>query len=329
MRLRLWGKNKALERAIGPIQSGSMQNVIERVLNVLIYLLESPRPVTAEEIRHTVPGYSEDSDDAFHRMFERDKDVLRNLGIPLELVALDAWEVDYGYTVDPDKYAIADPGLTDEERAALSLSARIVMLGGSHAGLNGLHKLGGVERGLGYEPFGADLGDEGERLGQLFGAVSDKRSIEFQYRGNQRSLHPYGVAYRRGHWYLVGGSGDDQRVYRIDRMSDLRLGEPDQFKRPKGFSAREFLQAHPWEAGGDDEVEAVVRFDGEVAWWASRTLGLDHKDGPLETTIPVSNSDAFIGWVLSFGPSAEVLSPPELRNTVRQRVVDTLAGVTK
>ena len=82
-----------------------MQNVIERVLNVLIFLLESPRPVTAEDIRQTVPGYSADSDEAFHRMFERDKSVLRDLGVPLELVALDAWEVDFGDLGVGDRWA--------------------------------------------------------------------------------------------------------------------------------------------------------------------------------------------------------------------------------
>ena len=52
-----------------------MQNVVERVLNLLIYLLESPTPVTAEDVRHTVLGYDAQTDEAFHRMFERDKDV--------------------------------------------------------------------------------------------------------------------------------------------------------------------------------------------------------------------------------------------------------------
>lgn len=306
-----------------------MQNVIERVLNVLIYLLESPRPVTAEDIRRTVPGYADQGDDAFHRMFERDKDVLRRLGIPLELVALDAWEVDFGYTVDPDAYAIADPGLTDEERAALSLAARIVRVGGSHAGLNGLHKLGGVERGIAFEPFGADLGDEGGVLGELFEAVSERRRIKFTYRGNDRSLDPYGVAYRRGHWYLVGTRGDEERVYRVDRIKGVEVGEPGTFTRPKGFSVRSVLQSQPWESGQDEVVEATVRFAPEVAWWASRTLGLSHEEGPLETTIPLSNRDAFIGWVLSFGPSAEVLAPKDLRSEILGRVEATLAGAKR
>lgn len=304
-----------------------MQNVIERVLNVLIFLLESARPVTAEDIRRTVPGYADQTDEAFHRMFERDKDVLRRLGIPLELVALDAWEVDFGYTVDPDKYAIADPGLTDEERAALSLASRMVRLGGSHAGLDGLLKLGGIERGLGFEPFGADLGEEAEVLGPLFAAVTESRPVSFDYRDNRRSLDPYGVAHRRGHWYLVGSSSGEERIYRIDRLTKLSVGELGQFKRPKGFDVKSVLQAHPWEAGYDDEIQATVRFDPDVAWWAGRTLGLSVPEAGLETTIPVSNRDAFIGWILSFGPSAEVLGPAELRAEIVKRVESALAGV--
>jgi proteasome accessory factor B len=303
-----------------------MRNVVERVLNTLIYLLESPRPVTAEDIRRTVPGYSQDSDEAFHRMFERDKDLLRQLGVPLKLVALDAWEVDFGYTVDPEEYAMADPGLTPEERASLSLAARIVQVGGSHAGLDGLRKLGGVERGVALEPFGADLGAEGETLGSIFDAVLSRSSIEFEYRGAVRKLNPYGMAFRRGHWYLVGDAGRGERIYRVDRIEKLTVGEPRSFERPTGFDARSFLQAHPWEQGGDEAVEARVRFDEDVAWWASRTLGEDHDGGELEVTVPVSNRDAFIGWVLSFGPSAEIVAPEELRADVRTRVEGAIEG---
>jgi predicted DNA-binding transcriptional regulator YafY len=39
----------------------------------------------------------------------------------------------------------------------------------------------------------------------------------------------------------------------------------------------------------------------------------------------VVNRDAFVGWVLSFGASAEVIGPPELRDAVAQRVGETMA----
>ena len=257
-----------------------MQNVVERVLNLLIYLLESPHPVTADEVRQTVLGYDDQTDDAFHRMFERDKDVLRRLGVPLKREALDAWEVDFGYTVDPDEYAIPDPKLTQEERVALSVAARMVRLGGSPAGLDALIKLGGIERGVGLEPLGADLGAEADTLGQLFGAITERRPIEFRYRDSPRSLNPYGMAHRRGHWYLVGAGPSGDRIYRVDRINKLGVGEEaNTFSKPRGFDIKKVMDTQPWESGSDPLVEAAVLFDEDVAWWAARTLGLPEPDG--------------------------------------------------
>lgn len=305
-----------------------MQNVVERVLNLLIYLLESPRPVTAGDVRNTVQGYDSDSDEAFHRKFERDKDVLRRLGVPLKMEALDAWEIDYGYTVDPDEYAVPDPGLTQEERVALSVAARMVRLGGSHAGLDALAKLGGIERSAGLEPLGADLGAGAETLGSLFAAITEKRPVTFAYRSSQRRLNPYGMAHRRGHWYVVGESPEGERLYRVDRIEDLGVGdEAGSFNKPKGFDVRSIMDAQPWETGGDTEVQARVRFDADVAWWAARTLRVDEPRGDLEATVQVANNDAFVGWILSFGSSAEVLEPSVLRDEIRSRVSAALDGL--
>jgi proteasome accessory factor B len=308
-----------------------MQNVIERVLNLLIFLLESPRPVTAEEIRYTVAGYGQESDDAFHRMFERDKDLLRNLGIPIRLDPMDAFEVEFGYTIDPDEYAVTDPGLTEEERVALSLAARMVRLGGSHLGLNALLKLGGMARVVGSEPLGADLGDGAAVLGDLFAAVTERRRVSFEYRGVKRTLEPWGIAHRRGHWYVTGKAKEGERNYRVDRMEKLELSsESRMFERPKGFDTKKLMDVQPWEAGTGDRVEATVRFDAEVAWWAARTLGETEPSGgePLEATVPVTNRDAFVGWVLSFGEAAEVVAPEELRAEVVARVEAALESVT-
>jgi len=299
-----------------------MQNVVERVINLLIYLLDSPNPVTAEQIRQTVAGYGEQSDDAFHRMFERDKDLLKRMGVPLELKATDKWEIDFGYTVDPDKYAIPDPRLTEQERVALSVAARMVRLGGANAGLAGLLKLGGVEVGAGIEPLAADLGAEAAVLGDLYLAVSERRRLEFDYGGSKRSLDPYGIAHRRGHWYLIGQTIDGERVYRVDRISGPEVGkDAGAFERPKGFQVKRAMSMHPWEAGTDEAVEATVEFDPAVAWWAARHLGVEGPgDGPLRVDLQVANRDAFIGWVLGFGPDAEVLGPAELRQQVMARI---------
>lgn len=302
-----------------------MQNVVERVLNLLIYLLESPVPVTSNDVRNTVHGYADQSDEAFHRMFERDKQVLRRLGVPLKLEPMDVWEIDEGYTVDPDEYAIPDPQLTHEERLALSVAGRMVRLGGTEAGVAAIIKLGGMERGDGIEPLAADLGQGAETLGDLFGAISERRRVEFTYRDQMRKVEPYGIAHRRGHWYLAGSTDEGERVFRIDRIGGLTVGdEPGVFTKPHKFDIRRAVDTQPWETGSDPQVEAEVRFDAEVAWWAARSLGLPETNGELTTTIPVLNRDAFVGWVLSFGNSAEILGPPEIRQAVSDRVAAAL-----
>jgi predicted DNA-binding transcriptional regulator YafY len=306
-----------------------MQNVVERVINLLIFLLESPDPATATDIRYTVAGYGQESDDAFHRMFERDKDLLKKMGVPLEMKALDGWEIDFGYTVDPAKYALPDPGLTEAERVALSVAARMVRLGGANAGLAGLLKLGGMERGAGIEPLGADLGAEASVLGELFLAVTERRKVHFTYSGAHRDVDPYGMAHGRGHWYLVGQTVAGERVFRVDRMSGIEIGKDTAaFERPKRFDVKKAMSANPWEAGTDEVVTASVRFDEELAWWAARTLDLDPPaSGPLEAEVNVTNRDAFIGWILGFGPDAEVLGPPELRDAVVDRIEAAIGGL--
>lgn len=302
-----------------------MKNVLERLINLLAMLLTSHRPVTAEEIRQTIPGYSKDSDEAFHRMFERDKELLRGIGIPIELQPTDGWEVEHGYVVDPAKYRLPDPGLTDEERAALFLAAQMVRLGGERAAPEAVLKLGGARLTGAVEPLAADLGATIGVLGALFQALSERKVVAFTYKGQKRRTAPYGLGHRRGHWYLVGGSRSGERMYRVDRMEKLEVEETAAaFERPAGFRLAAALASMPWEAGTEDTVNAKVRFTEEIAWWAARQLGAKAakpaRDGSMTVEVTVANREAFLGWVLSFGDGAEVLEPEELRSAVIDRV---------
>jgi len=302
-----------------------MNRVIERVLNLLAFLLTVGRPVTADEIRHVVAGYDQKANEAFRRTFERDKDLLRQLGVPMRMEHTDAWEVEQGYVVAPDEYALDDPGLTDDERTALWIAATMVRLGGEAAGPAAIFKLGGASALASGEPLTADLGAEGESLATLFGAVSERRTIAFRYKGSRRKLSPLGLAHRRGHWYLVGDTTDGMRVFRVDRMADVAEGaSPGAFERPPGFRLRDELPNAPWTAGEDDVVVDVA-FDVEVAWWARRQLAAatsvtEQEDGSIVVRLAVAQVDAFIGWLISFDDHAEILGPAE----VRTRFIDHL-----
>jgi proteasome accessory factor B len=305
-----------------------MQKVIERILNLLAFLLTAERPVTADEIRTTVAGYQQAGDDAWRRMFERDKDLLRRLGIPLELRPTDAWEVEHGYVVPADDYALPDPGLTDEERAALWLAAQVVRIGGRPPGPDALFKLGGAPMTASGEPLAADLGTQADDLAAAFAAVSERRTLRFGYRGSVRTLLPYGLVHRRGHWYVVGPeerAPDAVKAFRLDRTEGLEAtGAAGAFSRPAGFRAADAIPEAPWQAGEEDMV-ATVHFDAAMAWWARRQLTAgaaiaENDDGSLEATITVANPEAFIGWILAFDDNAVVVSPPELRERLLARV---------
>jgi len=305
----------------------AMHNVVERILNLLAFLLTAGRPVTADEIRMTVSGYDQTSDAAWRRMFERDKDLLRQLGIPLEMHPTDAWEVEHGYVVPSDAYALPDPGLTDEERAALWLAAKVVHIGGQASGPEALFKLGGSSLTVAGEPLAANLGQGRDELAHAFTAVVERRLVQFTYRDRARRVAPYGIVHRRGHWYLVGAEDEDERikVYRMDRADSLEMvGAGNAFDRPEGFRASDAIPSAPWEAGGSDMV-ARVSFSPEIAWWARRQLTpntaiVEAADGGFEAELRVANPEAFIGWMISFEDGAKVVDPPELRDRLVARV---------
>jgi len=306
-----------------------MQKVIERILNLLAFLLTVDRPVTADEIRHTVAGYDRDSDTAFHRTFERDKDLLRRLGIPIEREATDAFEVEFGYVVHDDRYALDDPGLTDEERTALALAVQAVGFGGRPSGQEALMKLGGAVGSLEGTELGADLGEQAEVVAAAFSAVSERRVLSFSYRGRGRRVRPYGLVHRRGHWYLVASDigSDDVKVYRLDRADALEVdARAAAFLPPKDFDPAEAVLHHPWDAGREAAL-ATVEFDEDVAWIAERELGPNtpierRPDGSICASVDVAAPAAFLGWLIGFEDKAEIVEPAELR----LRYLELVAG---
>src|ERR1035438_111996 len=96
----------------------------ERLLGLVVCLLSSERYLTATQIRDAVPGYPE-SFDAFKRMFERDKEELREIGVPLETGSNSAVEEEAGYRIPRQAYVLPEIRLEPDEAAVLALAARV------------------------------------------------------------------------------------------------------------------------------------------------------------------------------------------------------------
>jgi len=89
---------------------------LERLVNLVALLLESTRPLTFDQIRDAMPeAYAQQEVATAKRMFERDKDILRDVGVPIEVAGTDAWDVEQGYTIPKDRYYLPEIDLTPEE----------------------------------------------------------------------------------------------------------------------------------------------------------------------------------------------------------------------
>lgn len=304
---------------------------LERLLNLTAILLDTPVPLTADEIRRRVDGYP-DSDVAFHRTFERDKDDLRDLGVPLSVERSRQHDVD-GYRIPPEQYYLPDPGLDPEELAALRLASLAVRLDGL-ADREALWKLGGLAEAALDVPQVATLPAD-DRLGPLFGAITQRQRVRFTYRDEERLVDPHRLDFRRGRWYLTGHdhARSDRRNYRVDRIEGDVVIE-DEAGSFETTGANPGLRLEAWRFGDDEPVVAEVLVDAERAVWARRQLGDDtvaeqRADGSLVFRVPVVNREAFRSVVLELLEHAEVLRPPELRQDViswLQDLVDARAG---
>ena len=98
---------------------------LERLVNLVALLLESRTPLTFEQIRGKLADAYEHPDvNSAKRMFERDKDVLRDIGVPIEVVAVDVWDAEHGYAISKDRYYLPEISFTPEEISALVVAAR-------------------------------------------------------------------------------------------------------------------------------------------------------------------------------------------------------------
>jgi proteasome accessory factor B len=298
----------------------SVSERLERLVNLTATLLDTRRPLTLEELAARLePSYPADKV-ARRRAFARDKETLRDLGVPITTSPVDGLSNEIGYRIRPDDYYLPDPGLTAEERAALHVAVTAVRLDGGEA-QEGLRKLGGVE-GTAAPALAALETTAG--LGELFDAVARRRVVTFDYRGDHRRLEPYGVVHRFGHWYVVGRDQDKDalRAFRVDRLDGSPQSGPDgAFEPPAGFDPAAGLRADPLTYGDDRPVDAQVLVDASRAAWVVDELGEDavverRDDGSVVVELAVVNREAFRAFVVGLLEHAEVLAPPELRSDV-------------
>jgi proteasome accessory factor B len=313
---------------------------VERLVNLTAFLLESRRPLTFAEIRRRIPAYGQAELASAKRMFERDKDVLREAGIPVELVGTDAYEVEEGYTIPKERYYLPHIDFTPEEMSALFVAAHTPAPDGE-AEQAALKLQAATQGSLGETapgPMTAGPDLAGPRLLEVAEATLARRSIRFRYRPTrgepaERRVDPWALVWRGGHWYVVGidRRRGEPRSFRLSRFLSGARDAGEGSSPPEGFDPREQLKAGPWGIG-EPAGEATVAFSPDVAWWAIAGVPgagqpRTRADGWIEVSLPGGSLDSLASWVLSFGPDAEAVAPGELRDEVLARLEAALAGL--
>ena len=265
----------------------------ERLLSLVVCLLSSNRYLTATQIRAAVPGYP-DSFDAFKRMFERDKDELRELGIPLETGMSAAADDEPGYRISRQAYELPEIRLEPDEAAVLGLAARVwrrAELAGAAAGALLKLRAAGIDAEDTTQPGIEPRLQTGEAaFGPLWEAVRDRRPVSFGYRGagrstsQQRNLEPWGVVNRHGRWYVAGLDTDrgETRVFRLSRIDGpvSFRGRAGSVTVPDGVDVRELVRE--WDTTPRDPAHG--RAAGQARGGLRAPARRQRRSGPTRST---------------------------------------------
>lgn len=317
---------------------------VERLVNLVIALMSTRGYITAEKIRSSVAGYSDSPTvEAFSRMFERDKNELRDLGIPLEVGKVSALDFSEGYRINRDAYALPPVELTPDEAAAVAVATQ---LWESHelitATQGALLKLRAA--GVDIEPLDTPVvivssaGVSGLRgsedvLSILLSAIGSRQAVQFRYRSSRaepyttRTVKPWGVVTANSRWYLVGHDCDSNatRTFRLSRIGSevAPIGPVGAVTVPDGVDLRRIVSSAVAKVP-TDAIARVWVVDGRATALrhAGRPAGarrLGGRDGQV-IELDIGSIDRLARDIAGHGADAVVLEPDALRDDVLTRL---------
>ena len=294
----------------------------ERLINLTLALLSSKRYLTKSEIFNNVAGYS-GSPETMERMFERDKDELRNLGIRIEVRALDPlFEDDQGYLIDSDTFQINPNDFSQEEIFLLTMAANLwhgsALQKDSKAALLKIQSLDGlVATNTVASPVIED-NEDSKKLLLIFDAVERFITLEFEYKGTIRQVKPYGIYTRRGFWYLAAQENDLVKSFKVVRIGQTirATSKAQAFDKPSEFKLSAFLE----DINSPTTSKAEVRIRKNQALALRKRHKVEEVDSEWDKLfIDYIFEEDLIESLLWYGSNLVVISPTSIRNQIINR----------
>lgn len=304
----------------------------ERLVNLTIALLATRRYLTKNEIFRSIEGY-EGSDESKERMFERDKDDLRSLGIEIEVGGFDPiFNDEAGYRIKPESYALDLGELSSSDIALLSVAASAwngqAFNSVAHSALVKLQSIG-INSDIDSIPMLAPrMVIANDELVNVVQAISTKSPITFTYRSQdlqnqKRSIYPYALASREGYWYFAGLDLEKEaiRTFRLDRVEgEINVGKRSaEFEIPEGFDL--FSQGE--DAIGSTIATLDVRKDKALAL-RKRALSICEKGEWDQITLHYVDETSFLDSLLWHLDDVVVIGPTHLRDAI-VNILSTIA----
>ena len=306
----------------------------ERLINLTLALLATRRYLTKAEIFATVAGY-EGKIETQERMFERDKDDLRSMGIEIEVGNLDPFfEDEPGYRISASSYALTLNELNSTEVALLSLAAGLWHQSAlSENSMSALRKLKSLGIPADFSAAGvldAKFEEPAEYFDTILEAISDGKELNFRYRSSStklRKVHPYTLTLWNGSWYLIAHDLDagELRTFKLARIIDSveMKGKKNAFTIPTDFTAHHSLFR---EESAQLEL-AKVRIRKGQALTLRNSGNFLGDDGEFDLyEIPYDSLTNFARSILWHGSNVAVIEPINLRTHVLSLLSEAAHG---
>jgi proteasome accessory factor B len=308
-------------------------------MNLVIALLSTRSYITAEKIRSSVAGYADSaSDEAFSRMFERDKNELRDLGIPLETGRVSSYDPVEGYRINRDAYALPAVELTGDEAAAVAVATQLwespELITATQGALLKLRAAGvdvDPDAPIAIASPAGSVGLRGSEdvLNALLSAVTARQAVQFPHRPSRtdpytiRTVEPWGVVTEKGRWYLVGHDRDRDatRTFRLSRIGAAvtPIGPAGAVSAPADADLRDIVakvvgdpptgvRAQVWVADG--RATALRRAGTSLG-----TRQVNGRDGDV-IEVDIGATGRLARDIAGYAADAVVLEPATLRDEV-------------